>query len=65
MGSISEMNSSTLLVTLFITEFGLGDVLREIKRDYPAKLNLKNSFGNIVFLTKNDGAGPFSVVTKC
>jgi hypothetical protein len=31
------MNSSRLLRKLFITESGLGDVLGEIKRDYPAK----------------------------
>jgi len=31
------MNSSRLLGTLFITETGIGDVLGEIKRDYPAK----------------------------
>jgi len=37
MGSILEMNSISLLGTLFVTESGLGNVLGEIKRDYPAK----------------------------
>jgi len=65
MGSTLEMNSSRLLGSLFITESGLGAVLGEIKRDYPAKLNLKNDFGTIVLFIRNDGARPFSVVTKC
>jgi hypothetical protein len=43
-GSILEMNSSRLLGTLFVTESRLGDVLGEIKRDYPAKLESQKWF---------------------
>jgi hypothetical protein len=63
-GSILEMHSSRLLGTLFVTESGLGDVLGEIKRDYPAKFESQKWLWHYCVIEKKRWRRPFSVVTK-
>jgi hypothetical protein len=46
------MNSSRLLRNLLITESGLGDVLGEIKRGYPAKFESQKWLWHYCFLQK-------------